>query len=431
MSQQLIPVSGGVVTQLGTTENTPRLNILSSQYIETFGLQSQPTEWIPGGRPIYHRLPAISETYQINFFNVVTESNLTANNKVRTEIEEIGYVYVPWGESIEGPASLQVVTSESNEALLIKAGAIVWKYGKTEVLPTIVDFQLLEVLSGRYEVAYQLLYDDEPVPNLYEVSDFALTGLPLTVTSSTDNIIGWRYPAVNAFLNNGTLRWSNEDSFFPPYAQPTDSFLQWESDLPQAYSKLTLRCPTGTAYTGTATLSYVDQGVFTTVETVNVGKDTTGQFFEFNVEVPVLQNGWNVTFSETVVSLQSITASGVLTLIQPQSSPSPRAVLVMYPLNAKPKTVTNTQGKEIPATYVSLANIDVDVDFRITNVQDTREIIHRDYVPVSDWLTKPFDSDLIDLYEQVSDYSNLWMDPTHAMKQEYAGLSRDQILVEA
>jgi hypothetical protein len=50
-------------------------------------------------------------------------------------------------------------------------------------------------------------------------------------------------------------------------------------------------------------------------------------------------------------------------------------------------------------------------------------------MPVADWLTKPFDEDLIDLYEQVEDYPNLWLAPTTCMKQEYASLTEDQIVV--
>lgn len=431
MSQQLTPTNGGVVPEVQTTTASSRLNVLSPQYIEVRGLQSRPTEWVPRGRPIYRRLPATAETYQVNFFNVVTESNITGNTFVGDAIEEVGYVYVPYGLSINGPASVEVVTSASKKDLLIKAGNIVWKYGKVEVLPTIVNMEVLDVLSGKYDVAYQLVYDDAPIPHLYEVSDFALTGIPLNITSSTDSVIGWRYPAVNAFLNTSTNFWTNEDTFFPSYAQPTTAYLQWESELTQAYKTLTLRCPAGTAYSGTATLSYVNNGILSPVTTVSVSSDTTGQFFQFDIETPDLQTGWNVTFSSNTVSIQSVTVSGAVTLLEPQASLSPRATLVMYPVGTLPATVTNSQGEEVPAVYCTLAEVDIDAEYTVTRVQDTRSIIHRDYVPVADWLTAPFDEDLINLYEQVSAYNPLWMAPTSCMKQEYANLSTDQVIVEA
>jgi hypothetical protein len=427
MSQQLTPVNGGVNPDLQTTTATNRLNVLSPQYIAANGLESRPTEWVPDGRPIYRRLPATSETYQIDFFNIVNPPNTA----VAAELQEVGYVYVPWGSSINGPISTEVVEGGTNTTLLIKAGTIVWKYGKTEVLPTIVDLRVLDVLNGRYVIAYQLVYDDSPTPNLYQVEDFALTGLPLSVTSSTDDTIGWRYGAENAFLNQNERFWSNEDSYFPSSVQPVTAFLQWESELGQAYSKLTLRLPPGASYSGTATLSYVNDNILSPVTTAVVRTNDAGTYLEFSIEEPILQTGWNITFSEIKVSVQAITASGTLNLLTPQAAPSPRARLVMYPVGTLPKTVTNSDGEQVPAVYASLAEVDISNNYEVLDIDDARSIIHRDYVPVADWLTKPFDQDLISLYEQVSGYSALWMSPSKCMGQEYINLETDLIEVEA
>lgn len=431
MSQQLTPTSGGVVPVIQTTTARSRLNVLSPQYVEVKGLHSRPTEWVPRGRPIYRRLPATAETYQVDFFNVVNESNIVGNTFVGDAIEEVGYVYVPYGLSINGPFSAEVVTSDSKKDLLIKSGTIVWKYGKVEVLPTIVNMEVLDVLSGKYDVAYQLVYDDSPIPNLYEVSDFGLMGTPLNITASSDTVVGWRYPPVNAFLNTFNNFWTNEDTYFPPYSQPATAFLQWEAELTQAYKKLVLRCPPGTAYSGTATLSYVNNTVLTPVSTVSVSSDTQGQYFQFDIDAPDLQTGWNVTFSSTTVSIQTITVTGVVTLLEPQAALSPRATLVMYPVGTLPKTVPNSKGNQVPAAYCLLAEINVNSNYTVSRVQDTRSIIHRDFTPVADWLTTSFDDDMINLYEQVSDYDTLWMAPPTCMGQEYGNLSSDQIVVEA
>ena len=88
MSQQLTSISGGITPEVQTTLRTSRINLLSPQYIEAKSLESRPTEWVPGGRPIYRRLPAVSETYQIDFFNIVPESNVGPGY-----IEEVGYVF--------------------------------------------------------------------------------------------------------------------------------------------------------------------------------------------------------------------------------------------------------------------------------------------------------------------------------------------------
>ena len=415
MSQQLTPTNGGLTPEVQTTLRPSRINLLSPQYIEAKNLESRPTEWVPGGRPIYRRLPAISETYQIDFFNIVPESNVGPGY-----IEEIGYVFVPWGESALGSSSVLVSVSESKGDLIVSSGNLVWKQGKTFVYPALINLEVLDVLNGKYDLAYQLIYNDEPLPYQYSVTDFALTGLPLTITASTDSITGWRYPAVNAFLDTTTLNWSTEDSYYPSYAQPTSSYIQWDSALAQSYTSITLRCPTGTAYTGTATLYYVNNGVLSEVTSTEVSSDTTGQYFTLNITEQVLQTGWRVEFSSTKISIQSITITGVITLLEKPSVSVPRASLVLYPSGTLP----------VGETFCSLAEITVNNEFQVTKLKDTREIIRRDYTPVADWLTKPFDTDLINLYEEVSTYPTTWMNPPTAMKQEYAGLTQYQVIVE-
>jgi len=103
----------------------------------------------------------------------------------------------------------------------------------------------------------------------------------------------------------------------------------------------------------------------------------------------------------------------------------------MYPSGTLPETVTNSQGEEIKATYATLAEVDVGNNHNVTKLTDTRQIIRRDYVPVANWLTTPFDRDLIDLYEQVSGYSSLWMAPPSCLKQELIDLESYQITVVA
>jgi hypothetical protein len=164
---------------------------------------------------------------------------------------------------------------------------------------------------------------------------------------------------------------------------------------------------------------------------VEISSDSSGQLFKFDIEKPDLQTGWNVAFSSQKVSVQAVTVTGVVTLLEPQATLSPRASLVMYPTGTLPATVTNIQGEQIPAAYCPLAEVDVDSTFTVTRIQDTRSIIQRDYVPVADWLTVPFDEDLISLYEEVLDYPNLWMAPPKCMNQEYAKLTTDLIMVEA
>ena len=417
MSQQLISASGGVQT-LVTTPNVTRLNVLSEQYIKVKGLENRPTEWVPGGRPIYKRLPSVSQTYQINF----------------EEDNSQGYVYIPWGEGSYGPTSLEVVSSDSKEDLIIKSGNLVWAYGTNPVPPTLINLAELGVGSGRYVVAYRLIFDNAPVSSSFEFENYSLSGSEFIVYSSTDGVAGWRYPVVNSFLDSPTKVWSNYDSYFPEYVQPTESFIQWQSNYtidgvyqPSAYLDIILRCPPNTAFSGTATLSFVDYSGTAVLLETTISRDSSGQYFYFYVP-QYIENwdnrAWRVDFSDLKMSIQSIRATGSLLKASPQSSPSTQSALVIYPENAIPSTYVNSQGEQTPLAYCPLATIDVGVDYKLENIQDVRKIIHRDYTPVANWLTVQFDENLINLYEQVSGYPELWMNPDKCMKQEYAALTQ-------
>jgi len=414
MSQLLVPINGGV-DQIITVPVTRGSTTVSPQYIIANSLQPRPTEWVIGGRPIYRRLPAISETYQIDFFNIVTAPNTAA----LAEVEDIGYIYVPWTENSAGPTSIVVSSSESQRDLLICGGRIVWKYGGTDVYPAILNLEDLQIRSGRYYLAYELLFNDDVQQNLYTVGDYALTGLPLTITSSTDSVIGWRHPAVNAFLNTSTNFWASKDTYFPTYAQPAASYLQWGSTLGQAYSQVILRCPPETAYTATASFYYVTtSGLEQFQGTVSPSVDTIGQYYQFNF-TPIFNNGWKVVWSNTDVAIQSVTVTGAITLEKKSAAPSTRAALVMYPTERPPAS----------ATYCPLAYVEVDNAFKVTSIEDIRYVIRRDYVPVADWLTRFFDDRLINLYEQVKQYPRFWMSPPSCMKQEYLDLADKNIVI--
>lgn len=437
MSQQLVSMTGGV-SKVETSATSKAPLVLSTQFIDANNLHSRPTEWVPGGRPIYRRLPASSETYQIDFFYVVDAAN-TATQDVE---QDIGYVYVPWGESIDGAKSMRVSSSANKQDLIIQSGNIVWKYGTNPTIPVLVNLKEIGVTSGKYTVAYELLYDDSPVLNQYEVTDFSLSGYPLVITSDTDNSPGWRYLAENAFLTTGAV-WRNQDTLLPSYVQPTSTYLAWESELPSAYSKVTLTCPSDFVCPANvyAQLSYREENNWAVEIRSYVKRSSTGFYFEINPDKVIFMNGWKVEWYQGDIEdlnpapyldmvVQSVSVSGTVTLPTKPSNPSTRAALVMYPENLLPATVTNSSNEQVAATYCPLANVDVNNNYEVISIRDLRYVIHRDYQPVSDWLTKPFDDDLISLYEQVKGYSTVWMSPTECLKQEYLGLGKELIVIE-
>jgi hypothetical protein len=153
--------------------------------------------------------------------------------------------------------------------------------------------------------------------------------------------------------------------------------------------------------------------------TVSPSLDSVGQYYEFNFSSPVFNTGWKVVWSDIDVAIQSIVVSGSIVLMRKTSSPSTLASLSLY------KGTVTPPG----ATFCPLAYVEVDNTFKITRIEDIRYVVRRDYVPVADWLTRFFDDNLISIYEQVTNYPKLWMNPPTCVKQEYISLSSKNIVI--
>lgn len=420
MSQTLLPLNGGI-GPVTTTPNPGQQSFLSPQYVQVKGLNPSPTEWVPGGRPIFGRLPLV---YKAGFEYDADEA----------------YVSIPTGFPNSGIGSLQALSSGDNKYLLIQSGKIVWKNGEVPLEPVIVDLKLVDLRSSRYFIGYQLYADDSPFEAQYSVEDFSLSGTDMFISSGTDSEPGWRYSSAFAFANSGSNYWSNYDSVFPNYVG--EASLAWQTQYSNAFSSIKLRCPLRTAYTGTATLYYqvcpnsspeekfCAQPEWIAEQTVSVSSDSTGQYYEFTIANPSFQNGWKVEWSDSRVSIQSVVVSGTLTLLRKPVVPTTYCQLVAYPQNAIPTQITNLLGEKVPVTMCGLALVDIDNNYEITKLEDIREIVYGEYQPVADWLTKTWDENLINLQTQVKNFPRYWMNTQTCLHQEYLALEESLISVE-
>lgn len=429
MSQNLTPVpnsSGtvGVSPQLNTSLTPIRRKIFSPEFRDVEGLLPQPTQWIPGGRPIYRRLPAASEQYQLDFF----------------EEGGRGYVLIPRGNDQFGPGSLYVNQSSDRDVLLIEDGAIVWEEGTTPVLKTFVDLRELGVDDGRYLICYQLIYDDEPEPLPFKVEDFSLAGLDINVQDSAsssfqrsdDQANPWPFPGINMFATaDSDLEWKNYIDLvnrspgeqagvkpgFPDYEQPQLSTVTWESALPwkldviKVRTSLTENVPDCTLLLPSAE----DPAVWATVQTNGALRDSEGYYWEFETDY-VPQTQWRLDWGQgSKVNASQLTVSGLLYLNAKPSTERARAQLAIYPTNLVPED----------ESLCRLAIVSID-NFQVARrpsgelwKDDIREIINRDYEPVADWLTEYWDERLISLWEDVRAYSPGYMAPPTLLKTSY------------
>jgi hypothetical protein len=426
MSQIITPLNGGR-ERIQTSSNATFGTTLSVQYQEAYGLFETSTEWVSNGRPIYKRLPAASERYYVNFGSD----------------SKIAYVYLQQGESAFGPNSLEIVATPDKKTLVVKPGTLVWEHGSLPITPVIINLEQVGMANSRYLLAYRLIHDDSPFYSLYSVDDYSLSGYEMNIVSSTDSVVGWRYEPKYAFCNNMPLEWRNYDGLFPSYEE--DPSIYWQFTQGASFSKITLRCPLNTVVTGTATLSvtncvnegptdpsdhYCSDPKWFFVKTVAVSKDDLGQFFTFTIAEPTFNTGWKIEWTDSKISIQSVTVSGTISLLRKPSTGKSEVSLVAYPVGTLPPTVVNSVGKEVPVTYCKLAQVDISPDFEVIKILDVRESVSTDYQPIADWLTKPWDDNLVSLYEQVNSFATLWMNPTVCLNQEYQALSDDLIFVE-
>jgi len=417
MSQELTPIptsSGtiGLTPQITTTTQVNKPQYLSAPYKAVKNLELQPTQWVPGGRPVYGRLPAASAQYQLEFF---------ADGGV-------GYVLIPPGGDQFGPGSLYVNQSENLEVLLIENGAIVWEQGTTSVYKMFIDMRQLGVQDGRYLVGYQLLYDDLPEPLPFQVADFSLAGQDFTVTDSAsrafnqseDEANPWPFPGQNLFVPGSRgLEWKNYTDFInrvpgpnngvepgiPEYEQPILASVEWASKFPWKLNTIKLRTkllndvPPCSLYVG------VDnpENPWALVQTNAAQKDTTGYYWEFGTDM-VPQKAWKLEWPDgTKVNAYDLTVSGVLFIETRPSTARARAQVCIYPTNRIPDD----------ETLCRLAIISVD-NFKIARKpggelwkDDIRSIITRDYEPVANWLTQYWDKQLTEMKSKVDS----WLPP--------------------
>lgn len=421
MSDNTFSINGG--RESIVTNSDPQFGIyLSKQYVEVNNLTPLPTEWLAGRRPIYDRLPRASERYWLNF----------------AYDDNVAYPYIPVGEGITGKTSMVVQTSGDNKFLVIQAGKIVWKYGTIDTTPVIIDLELVGISSAKYLLAYQLYYDDAPIQAQYQVENLSLSGFRMEVTSSTDSFIGWRYTPQYAFTGLTERFWSNYDGMFPSYSEsPT---LSWQLPLPCSFSRIVLRCPLNTTFSGTANLYYMSCGdvedsefckepIWTFAETVTISEDEVGQYFLFSADVPVLTSGWKVEWSDPSIAINEVLVTGVVTQMKKPATLTTNYALVAYPVNSIPTKFTNSLGEEVPLILCKLAYVDINSAYTVENITDIREIVFTNYEPIAEWLTRTWDDNLMRLFDQVSDYSTTWMGPTSCMNQEYKSLEEYDIIV--
>lgn len=389
---------GKIVTR-PLVDGLARFAVITDEAAKIKRITPVPTVWgRKSGRPIYDRLPGVSEAYRLEYFGE----------------EGSGFVYVdPQFGTLRGPGSLEIGSWEEDPSiLLIQSGTITWKYGQVPVNGIAVDLRTIVpdgVQDGDYQVGYYLGYDTPSVTReVYEVEDYSLASslslygatsvAPNSPVSAMFSDVDPRFWKPNIYGEAGV--YSNASEVFIDFSEPVkaESFsLQSEiTSLPLS------KCA----------LYRSDDGVVWYLEDSRAARN-----FKWNVIAASLSSHryWKLFFWDGFVSVDSLTYTGEAAFRAPR------------PVGPIPFAEPFLEGKFDPLEdrpYIRLGEIEVK-NQKIVSVTDSRRTTSTKYEPVAAWLTTFQDESLRELFTSVEKYSTEYMSPITGADKFYASLEED------
>lgn len=372
-----------------------RPKIATEEALKVLNLQPSPTVWkYVDGRPIYNRLPAISQQYQKGYDR------------------DQAYVYLkPKFGKTTGPGSLQAGTQgKTMSVLFVQDGTITWREGQVNVPAYQVDISELDfglgLADGDYQVGYLLSYgipeDTSLVPGYakVEVEASLLSEAAISTEASGGSEDHEAFRAV-----------SFDGSWWPGGTTEVETTATYELDFqvvvePNAFI---LKSDDTEPATSEVTLSWSDDGsTWTDV--------VTAAPIEGLWNLPVVRNlskrYWRFTFAQGSASIEEILYTGTAYFPDNRVS-TPQQIATPYIDNVF---------EDFEGDYILLAFFNVK-NGKIQTVTDYRVFSTVLYEPVADWLTKPQDDSLTCLFDDVENYSTKFLAPPTADYHFYDELS--------
>ncbi len=369
------PLADGFVT----------LKVATNEALEVLNLEPVPTTWKSDtGRPIYFRLPAISQQYQKGY----------------DRDQAFVYIEPKFGKPFAA-GSLQVGRfDERRNVLFVESGEITWDKGQINVSSFEVDTSTLNfglgLPDGLYQVGYTLEYtkptDGSPIPgySIANVEDSLLSeaSVGYAASSSSENHEAHRalsfegawWPGISTDANGETYTLDLQQMLF------TDKFVLVGDTREVSTALLTVEYST-------------DSSTWTILSEV---RPIDGRW-----EVPIYRNFksryWRFGFTDGDASIEEILYTGEAYFPDNRVSGS---VQVATPY------IDNFY-EEVPGNYLLLASFELKRGL-IDTVVDYRRIDTFRYEPVSDWTTDFQDSALMCLFNDVENYATKFLAPPTA-----------------
>lgn len=381
-----------LVTKLnsdGLTKHT----VYSPEALKALNATPQKTAWgWDDGRPIYNRLPMVSEAYQKSY-----------------DKDQASVYLDPTVPIAVGPGTLEAHKNQRNwSELVVEGGTISWEYGELEVEMERIRIDLLNMdrglVDGEYQVGYRLTHVKQRANQKhagYELADgvnVSLAKIQLAYDASGDTA-EHREPYAISDLNE-TSWWPNYYYGAEGYKQGTHYTLDFrESTYSHSFSIKgdQGKSTSNLAYylSDDAIIWYKQEQVLAENDTWEVDAQDVGRYRRFHF--------WDGTAS---INNFSYTGQGYF---------RDNRVLIG---DSEAELFIENMYDAIEGNYLLLAAFTVK-NRTIHEVRDLRRVTYERYQPVADWVTAFHDEQLRCHFDDVVEYSKLWMNPTTADRQIY------------
>lgn len=393
----------GPVTARPAVTGLSRFDIISDEAQEVKRLSPEPTVWgYESGRPIYDRLPGVSEAYRIDYFGDA----------------KTGLVYIdPQFGTLSGPGSLEVGRlPDDGSILVIQSGTITWSYGQIPTTGLAIDLRSVVAggaQDGTYQVGYYLNYSEpEDVGYvLYRVSDYSLSNTPSIYAASSEANY---FPVEYAFseVDDGSWR-PDPNGNAGEYAVGSSIFIDFTQPVTAEEFKLE-----GSSISTARCAMYSSEDAI--VWTLDAQSYFDGSW-RFNVSRNTPARYWRFFFWNGLADVTNVLYTGEA--LFPNQRPS-------GPVSSVEPFLEDDQFAEIDRPYILLAEVEVK-EQQVVTVTDLRRQTSTKYEPVAKWLTDFQDRSLRSLITDISEYSVRYMAPQTAAEDMYLELSSETFLLES
>lgn len=388
---------GRIITK-PLSDGTVKIKVLSDEGARVKSITPVPTIWgREDGKPIYDRLPGVSESYKKEYFGEVGR----------------GLVYIdPQFGNAVGDGSLQVGKwGEDEHVLIIESGAITWAYGTIETDTLAIDLRLINgeegpIQDGEYQVGYYLDYVQDVVEetSLFNITESSLGASVSIYKASATN----RNQPVSAMFSEVDLR-----SWSPGPFSLTGSYTEGESVIvdftaPVKCDTFVLSAENARSARATCAVYRSDDGIVWFLE------DSRNSIENSWTLIPRSQSRhryWRFFFWDGTVSVSNVTYTGEAFFQN------------LRPTGPITRVEPFIEGKfdQIDRPHIVLATVAVK-DKAIVRVTDNRKISSIKYEPVASWLTDFHDTTLRKIFKSVEQYSSLYLSPVTGADNIYEEL---------